>query len=120
MVSIHGRQFIQPNYKNSSLYTAKNVAKPIEVNWVGKTILAHRENFFIDFQSCVDSRLDDLFWVYKLRIAFGNMLRMYVVPTQNFIDLPESDDCNAICHSPGYMNLRDAFLIQVSIFKEGF
>jgi hypothetical protein len=101
ILSIHGRTFEGPSYYGSTtLYGAKgvdkqiykNVAKPYEVDFVGVMTCSPRMLLAMDLYGC-ESEIEDLFWqMQKYPEA-----KKYVIPTDKFMNLPESKDDLRLC-----------------------
>lgn len=103
--SIHGRRFDGPDYyRNTRLTGAKTLKKPMEVDFVGVITCAPRELLPMDLKGC-GTPIEDLWWQMKEYPK----AKKFVIPTKNFMNLPEGKDKDRLCARPESRMIRRAF-----------
>lgn len=94
---IMGREFFGDKYLGKTkVYRSREISKPEKAGMLGILTFAPRKYLAFDLKGCT-SGTEDLFWHMK---AFPEISK-YVIPTKNYIQLPESND--AECH---FRNLK--------------
>ena len=109
VVSIFGRRFSKDGYQSQPLQRADKIAEIQEVDWAGRLLFGHRKNFMIDITACPDTRLDDLFWSFELHKKSPNT-RIFIIPTKEWRNTPDSNNEFSLSRTPGYWKLRDDFV----------
>ena len=72
-------------------------------------LFGHRKNFMIDITACPDTRLDDLFWSFELKKQRPKA-KIFVIPTKEWRNTPDSNNEFSLSRTPGYWELRDNFV----------
>jgi len=109
VVSIFGRRFSKDGYQSCPLQRADMIFEPVEVDWAGRLLFGHRKNFMIDITTCPDTRLDDLFWSFELHRQ-RPQARIFIVPTKEWRNTPDSNNEFSLSRTLGYWKLRDDFV----------
>lgn len=96
ILSIHGRTFHgRDYYRDTRLIGAKSVHSSLRVDFVGVITCAPRELLSMDLRGCA-TEVEDLFWQMEKYPKAAK----YVIPTDKFVNLPESKDARRLC-APG-------------------
>lgn len=102
---IMGREFLGDKYLGKTkVYRSREISKPAEVGMLGILTFSPRKYLTFDLKGCT-SGTEDLFWHMK---AFPKVSK-YVIPTQNYTQLPESDDAECHFRNPKIRAERQAF-----------
>jgi len=109
VISIFGREFSLSGYQSHPLQRADLINEIQEVDWAGRLLFGHRRNFMIDISKCPDTRLDDLFWSFELHKKSPNT-RIFIVPTKEWQNTPDSNNEFSLSRTLGYWKLRDDFV----------
>jgi len=109
IISIFGRRFSKDGYQSYPLQRADKISEIQQVDWAGRLLFGHRRNFMIDITACPDTRLDDLFWSFELKKQRPGA-RIFVIPTKEWKNTPDSNNEFSLSRTPGYWKLRDDFV----------
>ena len=102
---IMGRSFLGDLYLGKTkVYRSREISKPEKVGMLGILTFSPRKYLVFDLKGCT-SGTEDLFWHMK---AFPRAAK-YVIPTKNYIQLPESDDADCHFRNPKIRAERKAF-----------
>lgn len=98
--TFHGQKY----YGNTKVVRAREISKPQKVDMVGIMTFTPREYLAFDLKGCITST-EDLFWHMK---AFPEVPK-YVIPTDKYIQLPESNDAECLFKNKGARVEREGF-----------
>ncbi len=105
ILSIHGRTFHgRDYYRDTKLYGAKGQAAPLKVDFVGVITCAPRALLPMDLRGCA-TEIEDLFW----QMEKYPQAAKYVIPTDKFMNLPESRDAHRLCAPGPARSVRRAY-----------
>lgn len=106
ILGLFGRKFNgEPTYLQTKHFRADKVEQVQDVSFVGVVYFTHRKHLVFDLNNLKNSALDDLYW----QLLKMPKVKKYVIPSKNYIDLPECNDAEGIFHSPGTRDLRNEF-----------
>jgi len=115
ILSIFGRKFEKGNcekyrsYRSYSPFLGNVIKRPIKVDFIGRLYFGQRKNFLVDMTDTNDTRLDDLNWICALR-KIKPLVKLFVIPTNEFQNTDEANDNNSTYHQKGYWEVRDKFV----------
>ena len=109
IISIFGRRFSKDGYQSHPLQRADKITEIKEVDWAGRLLFGHRRNFMVDITACPNTLLDDLFWSFELRRQIP-WAQIFVIPTKEWRNTPDSNNEFSLSRTPGYWKLRDDFV----------
>ena len=105
ILGIHGRVFHGPSYyHNTKHYGAKELNKPLAVQFVGVVTCAPREYLPMDLRNCA-TEVEDLYW----QMACFPKVKKYIIATNKFMNLPESKDADRLCADSQARKIREDF-----------
>jgi len=105
ILGLMGRTFFGSSYyKGTKTYRAREISQPLAMDMVGIVTFASREYLAFDLRGCT-SPIEDLFWHMKV---FPRVPK-YVIPTDKYIQLPESDDTECLFRNGIARKEREAF-----------
>jgi len=109
ILGIHGRTFEGPEYYGrTTLYGGKGVeeskAGPKRVDFVGVMTCSDRMFLAMDLRDC-RTEVEDLYW----QMEQYPQVPKYVIPTRNFMNLPESKDAGRLCGTAPSREIRAAY-----------
>ena len=91
-------------YGKTTPCRAREIPQPKRVDMVGIVTFTAREHLAFDLKGCT-SPIEDLFWQMKVFPAVPK----YVIPTDKYIQLPESDDAECLFRNGVARKEREAF-----------
>jgi hypothetical protein len=91
-------------YGKTTPFRAREITHPKRVDMVGIVTFTPREHMAFDLMGCT-SAIEDLFWHMK---AFPGVPK-YVIPTDKYIQLPESDDAECLFRNLSARKERETF-----------
>lgn len=104
IVGVIGRKFTGKRYGQGNFYRASEITTPESVDFCGIVYFSPRLYFGFDVKG-MPRNCDDLWWHMKV---FPDVPK-HVVPSKNYIDLPEARDKTAMFRNPGLRAERRAF-----------
>lgn len=105
IVGILGRTFKGPHYRRDTIfYKSNSLSKITKTDFVGVVCLSERNLFGFDTKG-MHNNCDDLWWQMKIYPKVSK----HVIPTKNYIDLPEATDKNCMWNNITYANIRQKF-----------
>jgi hypothetical protein len=105
IVGIIGRVFKGPHYRKDTVFYKSNcLSKPVKTDFVGVVYLSERNLFGFDTKG-MHNNCDDLWWQMKIYPD----IKKHVVPSKNYIDLPEATDKNCMFNNSKYAEVRQEF-----------
>jgi hypothetical protein len=106
IMGIHGRKFFGKDYyQNTRMIGSKQLNDgPHRVDFVGVMTCSPRAYLAFDLKGC-SSCVEDLFWQMR---CFPKVPK-FVIPTDKFMNLPESKDKGRLCGTPKDRHARRAF-----------
>lgn len=105
ILSIHGRKFNGVDYYNhTKMFGAKGLRNAAKVDFVGVMTCTPRQFLAMDLKGCA-TEVEDLFWQMKCYPKAPK----YVIPTQNFMNLPECKDKGRLCADQPGRKIRRSF-----------
>ena len=107
IVGVIGRKFIGERYGQSIFYRASKITAPARVDFCGVVYFSPRKYFGFDVRG-MSRNCDDLWWHMKV---FPDVPK-HVVPSKNYIDLPEARGKTAMFKTPGLVSQRRRFFHQ--------
>ena len=107
IVGVIGRKFIGERYGQSRFYRASEISAPARVDFCGIVYFSPREYFGFDVRG-MPRNCDDLWWHMK---EFPSIPK-HVIPSKNYIDLPEAKDETAMFKNAKLRSERRRFFRQ--------
>jgi hypothetical protein len=105
IVGIIGRLFKGSHYRHNTIfYKSSHVTTPVKTDFVGVIYFSERNLFGFDTRG-MHNNCDDLWWQMKI---FPE-IQKHVVPSKNYVNLPESNDRNCMFNNKEYAEIRQTF-----------
>ncbi|MCJ7828595.1 MAG: hypothetical protein MUP81_02510 [Dehalococcoidia bacterium] len=105
ILGIHGRVFRGPDYyHDTTICIATNITQPQAVDFAGIMTCAPREFLPMDLRGC-GSEIEDLFW----QMEQYPKTKKYVIATNKFHLLPESQGQDRLCLKPESRAIRQRY-----------
>jgi len=105
ILGIHGRVFKGPDYyHDTTIYIATGITQPQAVDFAGIMTCSPREFLPMDLRGCA-SEIEDLFW----QMEQYPKAKKYVIATNKFHLLPESQGQDRLCLKPESRAIRQHY-----------
>lgn len=106
---VHGRTFNGPAYyKNTVCYSARQIERPVQVDFVGVCTMCDRSLLAYDLKGC-GTAIEDLF----CQCGIWPQVKKIIVPTTNYVSLPDASGPGCLYYNRGARTEREAFYAKV-------